>query len=373
MQTAKNTRSEQARINGAKSRGPITLQGQRRARTAPLQHGLYATDKTLKPTVDDTQYAALRADYQSAWAAPNRVIADKVDDLVALRWELNRLREVRRQHFAALYNDIAAHHNAQTSAHSVVAEAEIQASAASGTVDRFDLRIRRYHLEISRIERDILRDLRHFSASVGSQMSLQTNDAEPNQNPIDWVEETFGLALDPHQESVLTTTAQTTVLAAARYSGKTTALALRALHEAASNPRAQVACLSPIGALLARVQELALTAGVQTANITGALTNTTTLVLIDDATRLRTTPPIPTGARVILAGTPMGPGNVLHQQWQNPGAARIHGPAANCAVISDALLHRAKETLSPAQLRQEFGAEFLDAPQPRCDLLPLAQ
>jgi hypothetical protein len=368
MQTAKNTRSEQARINGAKSRGPITPQGQRRARTAPLHHGLYATDATLKPTVDDTQSAALRADYQSAWAAPNRVIADKVDDLVAIRWELNRVREVRRQHFAALYNDIAAHHNAKTNNQSVVAEAEIQANAASGTVDRFDLRIRRYHLEISRIERDILRDLRHFSASAGSHMSLKTNDEEPNQNPIDWVEETFGLALDPHQESVLTTTAQTTVLAAARYSGKTTALALRALHEAASNPFAQVACLSPTGALLAKVQELALTAGATTANITSALTRATTLVLIDDATRLKALPPVPIAARVILAGTPNGPNNVLHSQWQRPDAAKIHGPAANCAIISDALLQRAKDTLSPAQLRQEFGAEFIDPPQPRCDL-----
>jgi hypothetical protein len=197
---------------------------------------------------------------------------------------------------------------------------------------------------------------------------LKTNDEEPNQNPIDWVEETFGLALDPHQESVLTTTAQTTVLAAARYSGKTTALALRALHEAASNPFAQVACLSPTGALLAKVQELALTAGATTANITSALTSATTLVLIDDATRLKALPPVPIAARVILAGTPNGPNNVLHSQWQRPDAAKIHGPAANCAIISDALLQRAKDTLSPAQLRQEFGAEFIDPPQPRCDL-----
>ena len=204
-------------------------------------------------------------------------------------------------------------------------------------------------------------------------MSLKPNDEEPNGNPIAWVEETFGLALDPHQESVLTTASQTTVLAAARWSGKTTALALRALHEAASNPFAHVACLSPTGALLAKVQDLALTAGATTANITSALTSTTTLVLIDDATRLKSAPQIPAGAQVILAGTPHGPNNYFYDQWQRPDAAKIHAPAANCAVISDALLQRAKDTLSTAQLRQEFGAEFLDPPQPRCDLLPLTQ
>jgi hypothetical protein len=49
---AKHKRAMQARINGAKSKGAKTAEGQHRTRTASLQHGLYATPDTLRHTVD---------------------------------------------------------------------------------------------------------------------------------------------------------------------------------------------------------------------------------------------------------------------------------------------------------------------------------
>ncbi|MBL8239026.1 MAG: hypothetical protein JNM66_16505 [Bryobacterales bacterium] len=168
-ETKKLTRSEQARINGAKSRGPKTPEGLERARTASIIHGLYTQDPTLSATFNEVAYEELRAQYQSVWNPSNRYIADKVDDLVAIRWELNRLREVRRQYLARVFNDVQAIQPETARETSVVTETEVQANAQSGALDRFDLRIRRCQLELSRIEKDILRVSRHFSANGGSQ------------------------------------------------------------------------------------------------------------------------------------------------------------------------------------------------------------
>ena len=170
-ESQKLTRSEQARINGAKSRGPKTPQGLERARTAPIIHGLYTQDPTLSATCNGAEYQQLRAQYQSVWNPSNRYIADKVDDLVAVRWELNRLREVRRQYLARVFNDVQAVHAETAQETSVITETEVQANIQSGALDRFDLRIRRCQLELSRIEKDILRVTRHFAANGGSQDS----------------------------------------------------------------------------------------------------------------------------------------------------------------------------------------------------------
>ena len=55
-------RSNQARLNGAKSRGPKTPQGQQKARLASLRHGLYATEETLLATIKTEEFQKLRED-----------------------------------------------------------------------------------------------------------------------------------------------------------------------------------------------------------------------------------------------------------------------------------------------------------------------
>ncbi|MBL8238387.1 MAG: hypothetical protein JNM66_13260 [Bryobacterales bacterium] len=161
-------RAEQARINGAKSKGATTPEGQAKARTASLQHGLYATEATLHSTIDQTQYAELRAHYHSVWAPENAYIADKVDDLVSYRWELNRLREVRRQQMAEAFADLR-----------TVVEAEIYANDKRNIFEKLDLRIRRCNMELSRIERDLVRLTKHFKSSGASHKPLKTNEVQP--------------------------------------------------------------------------------------------------------------------------------------------------------------------------------------------------
>jgi hypothetical protein len=371
-ETQKRTRSEQARINGAKSRGPKTPQGAGRSKTASITYGLYTQNPSLRSTVDDKAFESLRQQYQSVWSPANKYIADKVDDLVAIRWELNRLREVRRQYMARLFNDVQAIHSEAAAETSVVTETEIQANSQEGPLDRFDLRIRRCHLEISRAERDILRVDRYFSTNGPSQISLKTNEVEPEPNPIVWAEDTFDMALDPHQADVLTTQAPLTVLNAARYSGKTTALALRALFESLQDPKKHIACLSPNGALLNKVKELAAIGGYQLTNIAANQTKETKLILVDDAADIKNVPAFTPGAQIILAGTPRGAAGYFYDQWQNPDAVKIKAPAADCDTIPDDIAEQAKK-LSKLAYKQEFECEFLATPQPRCSLLPFTQ
>jgi len=374
--TPKFTRSEQSRINGAKSRGPTSPQGKERQKTAPRTHGLYSTEPSLLSTIGEPQYAALRSQYQSVWNFANQYLIDKVDDIVAYRWEINRLREVRRQVLARAYDDAAV--TCDEAETSVVAETEIRANAQSGTLDRFDLRIRRCNLELSRIERDIIRDDRFFSSRGASRNALKTNIIEPEltqpepENAIAWAEETFDLALDVHQVEILTSASQQTILNAARYSGKTTALALRALYESKQDPALEIACLSPNGALMNKVNELAAIGGFQPANITGELTNTATLILIDDAAEIKGRPLLNPQARLIIAGTPKGNSGFFHEMWTNPETTKFFAPDINCDTIGDELLLLAKK-LPELAYRQEFQCEFLETPQPRCRLLPLTQ
>ncbi len=174
MSTAaqKQKRAEQARINGAKSSGAKTPEGQAKARTAPLQHGLYATEVTLYTTIDQKQYAELRAHYHSVWTPENKYIEDKVDDLVAYRWELNRLREVRRQQMAEVFTDLR-----------TVAEAELYATDKRNIFEKLDSRIRRCNMELSRIERDLVRLTKHFKNDGASHKPIRTNEIHPQILP----------------------------------------------------------------------------------------------------------------------------------------------------------------------------------------------
>ncbi|MBL8241752.1 MAG: hypothetical protein JNM66_30290 [Bryobacterales bacterium] len=140
---------------------------------------------SLLATVDEQEYESLRRHYQSVWAPVNVYIADKVDDLVAIRWELNRLRQVRRQHLARVFNDVTAIHRDAAAETSVVTETEIQAGTPATPLERLDLRIRRCQIEISRVERDILRVSHYFSANGASQNLLKTNDEVSRQNPTE--------------------------------------------------------------------------------------------------------------------------------------------------------------------------------------------
>lgn len=372
---AKLSRAEQSRINGAKSRGPKTPQGKDRSRAASTRHGFYSGTVNLLATVDQPEYAALRQRYLDAWQPHNPYLADKVDDLVALRWELSRLRAVRRQFLERVFLEAS---TISPIDGSIVCETELRAQVPGGSLERFDLRIRRCLLEISRLERDLCRLHHHFAGSDPTQMSLETQGPEPNREPepthepaspaAAWAARQFELTLDPHQAAILDAHAPRTLVAASRFSGKTTALALRALYTSVHEPHSRIACLSPNPDLREAIERRAAQIGHRPGNIDYALSPTATLVLIDDAANIpddawRHASP---GAIVILAATPQGAHGRFYDLWREAAGDCIHVPARDSAVVGELLRRRALEQLSEPVFLQEFKAEFLELPQPRC-------
>ena len=161
-------RADSARNNGAKSSGAKTPGGLDRARTASVTHGLYATEETLKATVDPVAFDALREKYRRCWQPDDEYADDRVDDLVQARWDLNRLQLVRRNELTDLFRQTGS-----------VVEAETIASEPNSLVLRLDARIRHLQRLISRLERDIygLDKKTKISKIEGpSQESMKTKD-----------------------------------------------------------------------------------------------------------------------------------------------------------------------------------------------------
>ena len=83
------SRSEASRINGAKSRGPITEAGRQRSSLNALKHGLCSTAALLSNESEDL-FNAHREGYIAHFAPTGTVQLDLVDQMVAASWRLRR-------------------------------------------------------------------------------------------------------------------------------------------------------------------------------------------------------------------------------------------------------------------------------------------
>ena len=164
----KQKRSEQARINGAKSKGPKTPEGMKRAQTASLNHGLYATTDTLRHTVDPQLFEEFRAEILAVWQPENYYIARRVNQLIAAMWESDRLQAVRRRLMTHLF-----------ATESEILNLELLVSVKGSPMDRIDSRLRKLNLEISRTERDLLRLKKSAIIAGPSHKPLETNKPAP--------------------------------------------------------------------------------------------------------------------------------------------------------------------------------------------------
>jgi hypothetical protein len=86
---SKLSKAESARINGAKSRGPITPEGKERSSKNALRHGLAAESL---PLINESRerFAAMLADYVEVFQPANAVEEDLVEDMVDNRWRKRR-------------------------------------------------------------------------------------------------------------------------------------------------------------------------------------------------------------------------------------------------------------------------------------------
>jgi len=91
-------KSESARINGAKSKGPVTPEGRARSSRNSLRHGLSSAVVVL-PHEDRAQFESLRDSYMESFQPADQPQHDLIETMAAARWRLNRLVEIEAKLF----------------------------------------------------------------------------------------------------------------------------------------------------------------------------------------------------------------------------------------------------------------------------------
>jgi len=92
------SKSESARITGAKSHGPTIEAGLRRSFQNALKHGFSAQTIVL-PTEDASEFNQLLAAYTNQFQPDGPVELDLVHQMVAANWRLRRLSTIETQLF----------------------------------------------------------------------------------------------------------------------------------------------------------------------------------------------------------------------------------------------------------------------------------
>ena len=83
------SKSEASRINGAKSKGPITEAGRHKSSLNALKHGL-SSSSVLLSNESQTRFTAHRDGYIARFSPADTVELDLVDQIVAASWRLRR-------------------------------------------------------------------------------------------------------------------------------------------------------------------------------------------------------------------------------------------------------------------------------------------
>jgi hypothetical protein len=89
-------RSEAARRNGSKSRGPITEAGKNRAAQNAIQHGMYARSIVL-PGESQEDYDLLRDQYLVEFSPSGPVENHEVETLINAEWRIRRFRDMETE------------------------------------------------------------------------------------------------------------------------------------------------------------------------------------------------------------------------------------------------------------------------------------
>src|SRR5579863_8358383 len=87
-----------SRLNGAKSKGPITPEGKIRSSQNSLRHGLCSKEVVL-PHEDRNLFDQQRASYMERFQPAGQPEADLVETMVSARWRLNRVPGIENKIF----------------------------------------------------------------------------------------------------------------------------------------------------------------------------------------------------------------------------------------------------------------------------------
>jgi hypothetical protein len=88
--TEKLSRAESARVNGARSRGPVSPEGKARSSMNAIKHGLRSSRVVLSTECFDI-YSELLQDYIDCWLPQSRFEKDLIENMVNARWRIRRI------------------------------------------------------------------------------------------------------------------------------------------------------------------------------------------------------------------------------------------------------------------------------------------
>lgn len=212
----------------------------------------------------------------------------------------------------------------------------------------------------------------------------------------EWAETALGFIPDPKQKTVLDQDAHRLILCCSRQWGKTTVVALKALHTAIHQPKTEIVVISKslkqAGLLIAKVRECAATLGLPRKRVLGhehslelpngsklyAIANrensargyTASIVIVDEAAVIAdevigiATPTLArTNGKLWLLSTPNGETGLFYNIWHDEkltGWFRMKATIEDCPYASEEFIEEQRR-LFPATFRQEFYCEFTPA------------
>jgi hypothetical protein len=87
-------KSATSRANGAKSHGPITAEGKEKSSLNALDHGFTSKKTIVLKCENEGEFRVMLGDYDAAYKPGSPVEKDLVDQMVACRWRMQRLRMI---------------------------------------------------------------------------------------------------------------------------------------------------------------------------------------------------------------------------------------------------------------------------------------
>ena len=285
-------RAEAARLNGAKSKGPVTSTGMFRSKTASYKHGLYSTSLYLMPTESVEAFIQLQDELRAYWMPKGFYDEELVSQLAGNMWETWRIQAAKNDHLHDTLATVKKNFKHIRDKAKLNLEATKAELVAGGTADRACARLADLARKRDNIERALTRTGKRPATSGPSQMSLiingrqhpgipESDDARPVEGTlsdgaytteagpeplpdtiipevdaetpvatgtiIDWAADFFQFNPDEVQRQIIEETSTRIMVLAPRQTGKSTAAAVRVLHTAVHNENATVLLASASG------------------------------------------------------------------------------------------------------------------------------
>src|SRR2546428_518304 len=87
-------RSDTARANGAKSRGPKSAETREKSSRNSLRHGFTSRHTILLECENEDEFQDLEEEFAATYQPATPAEQDLVDEMVAARWRINRIRTI---------------------------------------------------------------------------------------------------------------------------------------------------------------------------------------------------------------------------------------------------------------------------------------